>query len=101
MVSFGTFYFGTFDLEKFRISFLEIFLSCSRIRFLSLHFDYLLSQSRTSHMIFKKKCCEKTLNRTKNRQKFKPGRTNKIFGVDQDHRKSLERFMFNRTEENQ
>ena len=39
-------------LKSLESVFRSFFLSCSKIRFLSLHFDYLLAQSRSGHVIF-------------------------------------------------
>ena len=54
-------------LKSLESVFRSFFLSCSEIRFLSLHFDYLLSQSRTGHVIFQKRFLPskyRTSNRT-------------------------------------
>ena len=70
MVSFGTFYFGTFDLEKFRISFQKFLFESFENQILSLHFDY---QSRTGHVIFQNGFLPSKYG-TSNRQKCGPDR---------------------------
>ena len=70
MVDFGTFYFGTFDLEKFRISFQKFLFESFENQILSLHFDY---QSRTGHVIFQNGFLPSKYG-TSNRQKCGPDR---------------------------